>query len=83
MNVEFLMKLHDEEIFDWLEAEINDDAAEKFTGCLLDPIQYTPEQVVEICNATLIEVGSNLRIVEYAGKNDDGYFWRVKDVSVI
>ncbi len=79
INVEFSMKLHDNQILDWLEDECGEEAVTAFGECLPDPTVYTPEQMIEICNKVLEKYKSALRVIEYAGKDDDGYFWRVKD----
>jgi len=83
MNVQISMKMHDEEIVDWLEDELGEDAAEKFTSCLIDPIQYTPNQMLEICNGVLKEVGSVLRLLSLHDQDDNGYVWRVIDETEI
>jgi len=73
------MKLHDNQIMDWLEDECSEEAVTEFGECLPDPIRYTPEEMVNICNQVLKKYNSTLRVIEFAGKDDDGYFWRVKD----
>ena len=60
------------------EDEYGEEAVTAFGECLPDPIQYTPEQMVEICNQVLQKYRSALRIVGYAGKDDDGYMWKVQ-----
>lgn len=78
-KIEFSMKLHDNQIMNWLEAECGEDAVVAFGECLPDQVQYTPEEMVNICNKVLEKYNSALRIIEFAGKDDDGYFWRIKD----
>lgn len=79
ISTEFLMKLHDQEIMDWLEDEYGEDAVTAFGECLPDPGKYTDEEMIAMCNVVLERFDSSLRIVSLEGKNDDGYYWRVKD----
>lgn len=81
MNVEFLMKLHDQEIMDWLEDECGEDAVIAFGECLPDPCHHTDEGMIAICNTVLERFHSSLRIVELVDKDIDGYYWRVKEES--
>lgn len=78
-----MIKVHDQDIMDVLKTKYGTKAAEAFGCCLPEPPnEMTIKQMIKLCNAVLKDIGSNIRIEDFAGKDDNGYYWVVQEVNI-
>ena len=80
LKIEWSGKSHDQEIMDWLESEINEDAVIAYGEAIPDHMYWDDmEPIKNKLNTVLEELGSSLQLLECVGVDDDGYTWRVRD----
>lgn len=73
--------MHDKEIMDLLEEVHGEQAVDEFGNCLSCMESSTEwEEVLSVVNAVLRKYPVGIRIVQFTGMDDDGYFWRVENV---
>lgn len=78
-----MIKVHDQDILDMLETKFGSEAAETFGCCLPSPPNEMPVgQMIKRCNAVLKDIGSNIRIKKFAGKDDNGHYWIVTEINM-
>lgn len=72
------MKFHDQEIMDILEKQFGEDAVIAYGEALPEhSVPTDAELIMEILNGVLIDIGAKIRLTDFRGVDDDGYFWEV------
>jgi hypothetical protein len=80
MKIEFINKLHDQQIMNWLEDECGVETVTAYGEALPEHVYPDDKELIrDVLNRVLEDCGSSLRLLECIGQDDDGYIWRVKD----